>query len=313
MTKVVVCGAGGYVGRKLIERLVTEGESEVHAVSRRPANIPGAQCYSFDLKQWDEGYFRVFSDADFVYNLAASVGGIGFVKASNADCMANAAINLNLLRACAATGVRRYFFASSSCVYPPSEHPLRESDALPASPTGGYGWEKIFSEQACVAFAREKQLPVTIARYHGIYGPGDLRPAGREHVVEALARKFARAQLCGHDSIEIWGDGSQTRSLLYIDDCVEGTLRLMRAGVEGPVNLAHPEPVSVNQLADQFEDITRIKPIRNYQLSAPVGCKHKISDNSLLRALLGWEPNKNLRDGLDWTYNSVWIDECKSR
>lgn len=314
--KVLVAGAGGYVGSRLVRRLLELGK-EVVAVSSRPVDrwthrCTGAEALSLDLREYGACQRAVFG-VDKVYNLAASVGGIGFVESNYATCLVNSLINTNLLRASALEGVSRYFFASSSCVYPSGiDCPLRESDAHPASPMGGYGWEKLFSEQVCLAFEKERVLPVTIARYHGIYGPGDTREEGKDHVVTALAKVFAKAKRAGDKTVRIWGDGLQTRSLLYIDDCVEGTLRLMDAEIKGPVNLAHPTPVSVNDILLALEEVSAFHPQRFYDLSAPRGRQHKVSDNMKLRGALGWEPSTDLISGIRATYNACWDEVIRA-
>lgn len=306
---IVVCGAGGYVGKALVKRLVKQGHKNIVAVySRRPeSTIPGTVSEWGDLREPGVCNRAVWG-ARWVFNLAASVGGIGFVTSETSKCLGNVTINANLVEAAAKAGVQRYFFASSSCVYPSTiRHvPLHESHAWPADPMGGYGLEKLFSEELCLAYGKERNLPVSIARYHGIYGPGDVRSAGKDHVATALAKKVIQAKLSGVHEIAIWGDGSQTRSFLFIDDCIEGTLRLMERGGTGPVNLAHPVPASVNALVDVLEEISGVKLTRFYQPDAPTGRQHKTSDNSLLRKYLNWEPETSLIDGMRKLYNELW-------
>ncbi len=311
--KALVCGAGGYVGSRLVDFLLRAGFS-VRAVSSRPVSRwlrsnPHAENLSLNLKDPTQAN-KAVSGMNHVYNLAASVGGIGFVQANNAACLSNVSINNNLLFSSALEGVERFFFASSSCVYPDGiQTPLKEIDAYPASPMGGYGWEKLFSERTCLAYASERDLPVSIARYHGIYGPGDIRPEGKDHVATALARKIVRAKKTGASEIEIWGDGSQTRSLLYIDDCVEGTFRLMSNRVEGPVNLANPIPVSVMDILSALQLIAGTNLNVRMDLTAPTGRQNKTSDNAVLRQSLGWEPTTGLFAGLSMLYSSVWETE----
>lgn len=310
MKKVLVCGASGYVGRHLIRELARRGD-KVYAVANRPVCqwpeiFDGVSCYSADLRNPDVTDTLV-EGMDHVYNLAAAVGGIGFVESNNATSLANVVINANLLRASALAGVERFFFASSSCVYPGNiETPLKESDAYPANPMGGYGWEKLFSERACLAYAAEKNLPCSIARYHGIYGPGDFRPPGRDHVATALARKIVLAKKTENPVVKVWGDGQQTRSLLYIDDCVEGTIRMMEREVEGPLNLAHPIPMTVNNILTLLEGIAEFKVVREFDLSKPQGRRYKTSDNDNLRSALNWQPSTGHYLGLRRLYESVW-------
>jgi len=298
--RATVAGATGFVGRALVKHLREHG-SYVRPVSR---------SLGFDLRNPDEAYLAT-DDVDHVFNLAAQVGGIGFIEANDADCIFSSVINANLLRACAASrNPPRYFYASSSCVYPGGPYPMQEQQALPAMPHTGYGWDKIFSEQMCWAFEKDKNVPVVVARFHTLYGPGDSRPTGREHVIEALCKKFVVAKLSGTREIEIWGDGTQTRSFLYIDDCVEGILRM--ADVRGYVrhlpalNLAHPKPYSVNEIVDLLEEISGIHPLRHYQANAPTGILHKTSDNAALRAALNWEPPTLLPYGLEKTYRDLF-------
>lgn len=305
--KIVVCGAGGFVGGKLVEYLVSHGYGDVRAVAspRRKTEFAGAENLQADLQRAEE-CDAVLSGARWVFNLAAKVGGIDFIQKHKASCMLSSLINTNLLLAARREKVSRYFFASSSCVYPDGIEMLQESDAYPASPTDGYGWEKLFSERMCLAFAEEYGVPVSIARYHGLYGPGDVREPDKDHVIAALCRKVVEAKLSGRHEITIWGDGNQTRSFLYIDDCLEGTTKLVWGGVQGPVNLAHGQCVSINDLVTDLEDIAGIKLTRFYSADATVGRKHKCTNNRLIRELLEWEPRTRIRDGLAKTYRDCW-------
>lgn len=315
--RIIVCGASGYVGRRLLEYLVDLGHQNVVGVAGRLASVTPAM-WQLPV-EWISGNLRerefcrqVVTGARHVYNLAASVGGIGFVQTHGAECLTNVLINTHLVEESAKAGVQQYFFASSSCVYPDGiDRPLKESDAYPASPMGGYGVEKLFSEQLCQAYTYDKALLTCIARYHGIYGPLDARPTGSDHVVTALAKKVVQAKISGVHEIAIWGDGTQTRSLLYIADCVEGTCRMMQRGTRGPINLAHPEPVTVNQIVDVLEDCAAIKLTRFYQPGAPTGRRYKTSDNSALRKALNWEPETRLRDGLNAVYRELWDDAIR--
>lgn len=303
--KIVVCGAGGYVGSRLVEDLVRKGYTNVLGVSRNPKyETPrGARSIFADLLDITDAR-RAVQDADYVYNLAANVGGIEFISTNKADCMASAAININLLRSLS-PDVKGYFFSSSSCLYPSLPRPLAENDVFPAY-LSGYGLEKYFSEQTALAYSKEKGIPVRIARFHTVYGPGDIRGGTRDHFPSALTLKVIAAKLSGEHAIKIWGDGSQTRSLLYIDDAVKGIQKLMNRGVVGPVNLASSEPVSVNGLVTMLEDIAAIKLRRFYSLDASTGCQHKTSDNTLLREHLSWEPMTSTRDGMERLYRSCW-------
>lgn len=306
--KIVVCGAGGYVGQRLVKLLVNRGHENIVAFSSRPSerSPAGVEYLVGDLRR-REACERAVHNARWVFNLAASVGGIGFVSSETSKCLTNVLINTQLVEEAAKAGVSQYFFASSSCVYPSgADAPFRECDAYPANPMGGYGWEKLFSERVCLSFAEERNLPVCIARYHGIYGPGDVRSVGKDHVATALAKKVIHAKRSGIHEISIWGDGEQTRSLLYIDDCVDGTYIQMMRGVRGPINLAHPKPVSVNQIVTVLEEIAGVKLTRFYQPNAPTGRQHKVSDNLRLRETLNWEPEVSLVDGMRKLYNQLW-------
>lgn len=311
--KIVVCGAGGYVGRKLVEDLVKKGYTNVVGVTRRPTYvpIPGARFVLADLQDVNDAR-RVVYDADLVYNLAANVGGIGFISENKGECMASAAININLLRTMS-PDVKGYFFASSSCVYPSLPRPLTENDVFPSF-LNGYGLEKYFSEQTALAFAKEKGIPVRIARLHTVYGPDDIRGGIKDHFPTALTLKVIEAKMTNEPSIKIWGDGSQTRSLLYIDDAVTGIQKIMNRGVVGPVNLASSEKVSVNGIVDMLEDIAAVKLNRFYSLDMSTGAQHKTSDNTLLRESISWEPTTSTRDGMERLYQSCWGHiVCKKR
>lgn len=300
--KIAVCGASGYVGRALLKDLVKKG-FEVVGISRNYHGVEGAEFRPADLLDFSHCRYAIH-DADLIYNLAAKVGGIGFISENKGECMASAAININLLRAMS-PDVRGYFFASSSCVYPSLPRPLTENDVFPSF-LNGYGLEKYFSEQTALAFAKEKGIPVRIARFHTVYGPGDIRGSVKDHFPTALTMKVIEAKLSGEHGIKIWGDGSQTRSLLYIDDAVEGIQKIMNRGVDVPVNLASSEKVTINGIVTMLEDIAAVKLARFYNLEAATGCQHKTSDNTLIRELLSWEPTTSTRDGMERLYRSCW-------
>jgi nucleoside-diphosphate-sugar epimerase len=319
--KIVVCGAGGYVGYNLINYLSGLGYNDIRAISSRPLDEwrfkPGnCERVQADLREADSCR-AVVAGAGWVFNLASTVGGIGFIAGKKVECMLSSLINTNLLRAVSqdSENVMGYFYASSSCVYPLREmNPVfAESDAYPANPTDGYGWEKLFSERMCLAFAEERKVPVSIARYHTIYGPGDVRDAGRDHVTAALCRKVIQAKLSGVHEINIWGDGEQTRSFLYIDDCVEGTYRILKSGLTGPVNLANQELVSVNRIVNMLENIAGIQLRRFYELNAPRGLQDKRTDNTKLRLALSWEPSTPIEVGLKRMYNEFWARAIEAK
>ena len=255
---------------------------------------------------------------DHVYNLACDMGGMGYIEANKASCMLSVLINTHLLQAARERGASRYFFASSACVYASDRQasaeasPLRESDAYPASPEDGYGWEKLFSERMCRHFTEDYGLATRVARYHNVYGPHGTYEGGREKAPAAICRKVAEAKLSGNHEIEVWGDGKQTRSFTFIDDCLQGTKLLMDSDVEQPINIGSSELVTINELIDRVERISGITVKRRYDLSAPQGVRGRNSDNTMVRERLGWEPSVGLDSGLERTYR--WIhDELAAR
>jgi len=270
-----------------------------------------------DLKDKDFA-FAVTRGAKTVYNLAADMGGMGFIENNKTLCMLSVLINTNLLMAARENGVRRFFFASSACVYPDYRQKdadieaLKEADAYPAMPEDGYGWEKLFSERMCRHFREDFALETRVARYHNVYGPYGTWDGGREKAPAAISRKVATAVLSGKPEIEIWGDGLQTRSFTYIDDCVTGTQMLMNSDFSEPLNIGSDEMVSVNQLVDIVEEVAGVKLKRRYNLDAPKGVRGRNSDNTLIREVLGWAPSIALRDGMDRTYRWVY-DQVKAR
>jgi nucleoside-diphosphate-sugar epimerase len=308
--KIVVCGAAGFVGRWLIKELLRKGYDNIRAISYRsveqwPMTFPGVECVSDDLRDL-QACKRAVAGAERVYNFCGNVGGIGHVVAHDAECMLSAKINMNLVEASCDAGISGYFFASSSCVYPDLDCALKETDAYPANPMGGYGWEKIFSERLCLAAQERYGLPVRIARYHGIYGPGDFRGEGRDHVIAAMCQKFVEAKLSGRREINIWGNGEQRRCFLWIGDCAEGTNLLMNSAVNFPVNMASRESYSVNEIVTLLEEISAVKVVRFYSADAVQGRKVKTSDNTLLRSSLQWEPMTSLKIGLDAAYRAAY-------
>jgi len=247
-----------------------------------------------------------------VYNLAADMGGMGFIENNRALCMLSVLINTHLLMAAKPAGVRRFFYASSACVYAhdkqtdPNITGLKEEDAYPAMPEDGYGWEKLFSERMCRHFTEDFGLVTRIARFHNVYGPHGTYDGGREKAPAAICRKVIKAKLSGKQEIEIWGSGNQTRSFMYIDDCLRGIQAIMNSeNITFPINLGSEEKVSINQLVDLVEDIAGVKLKRTYNLNAPQGVTGRNSENTLIRKMLGWEPKIPLRDGLEKTY--AWI------
>lgn len=251
--------------------------------------------------------------ADVVFNLASDMGGMGFIENNKAFCMLSVLINTHLLLACRDAGVERFFYSSSACVYNREKQgdaraiPLKEEDAYPALPEDGYGWEKLFSERMCRHFEDDFGLACRVARYHNVYGPFGTYRGGREKAPAAICRKVIEAKMSGKKEIEIWGDGTQSRSFMYIDDCLKGTLMILEGDVHEPVNLGSSELVSINELADIVEDIAGVKLRRTYKLDAPKGVNGRNSDNTKMRQYFGWEPSIRLQDGMAKTYE--WIEK----
>ncbi|MDQ2924378.1 MAG: NAD-dependent epimerase/dehydratase family protein [Acidobacteriota bacterium] len=313
--KAVVCGAGGFIGGHLVKHLISKGVGVIRAVDVKPLHewyqaSDGVENLSLDLK--DAAHcITAAQGATTVYQLAADMGGMGFIENNKALCMLSVLTNTHMLMAARAEGVGRFFYASSACVYNGEKQThadvvaLKESDAYPALPEDGYGWEKLFSERMCRHFEEDYGLICRVARYHNVYGPLGTWNGGREKAPAAICRKVLEAQKSGLHEIEIWGDGHQTRSFMYIDDCVQGTRAIMESDIDEPINLGSSELVTINQLVDLAEDIAGVKLKRNYNLSAPKGVNGRNSDNTLILEKLGWEPSIRLRDGLKRTYD--WI------
>jgi GDP-D-mannose 3',5'-epimerase len=317
--KVSVCGAGGMIGGHLVRKLLWDGH-EVRATDIKPLHewhqvFSEADNLSRDLRGLEACLMAINNNTDQVYNLAADMGGIGFIEGNKASCMLSVLINTNLLRAALQLGVKKYFFSSSACVYAADKQelywgaPLKEEDAYPAMPEDGYGWEKLFSERMCRHFREDYGLETIVARYHNVYGPNGTYKGGREKAPAAICRKVIEAKLSGNHEIEIWGDGSQTRSFMWIDDCIKGTQLLMDYGAAVPVNLGSSESVSVRQLVNMVEDIAGIHLKRTYKFDAPKGVNGRNSDNRLIKQLLNWKPSTKLRDGMEklyaWVYNEM--------
>ncbi len=311
---VVVAGAGGFIGGHLVAELLQRGVP-VRAVDCKPAGdwfqtFDAAENLVLDLSLLEACREAVDGVAD-VYNLAADMGGMGFIEGNKALCMLSSLINTHLLIASEAAGVRRYFFASSACVYSASKQnsadvvALRESDAYPAEPEDGYGWEKLFSERMCRHYQEDFGLETRVARYHNVYGPHGTWTGGREKAPAAICRKVAEAVLTGNHEIEIWGDGEQTRSFMYVDDCVRGTIEVLEGPRIEPVNLGSSELVTIDGLVDIVESIAAVELKRTHDLDAPQGVRGRNSDNTVFLATYGWEPSISLRAGLETTYE--WI------
>jgi GDP-D-mannose 3',5'-epimerase len=314
---VVVCGAGGFIGGHLVKDLLARGVHVIRAVDIKPLNdwyqvANGVENLVLDLKEKDNCLIAA-RGADHVYQLAADMGGMGFIENNKALCMLNVLTSTNMLVAAQQTGVRRFFYASSACVYNaqkqtrPDVIALKESDAYPALPEDGYGWEKLFSERMCRHFEEDFGLTCRVARYHNVYGPHGTWNDGREKAPAAICRKVTAAKLSGNHEITIWGDGNQTRSFMFIDDCIKGTELIMNSEINEPINLGSSELVTINQLVDIAEDIAGIRLKRKYDLNAPKGVNGRNSDNTRILETLGWEPSIRLRDGLEKTYR--WIEK----
>ncbi|MDI1334761.1 MAG: NAD-dependent epimerase/dehydratase family protein [Lacunisphaera sp.] len=319
---IVVCGAGGFIGGHLVAALLQQGHTRIRAVDLKPLDrwyqkFPGVDNLSLDLQELP-ACRTATQGAHWVYNLAADMGGMGFIEKNKALCMLTVLINTHLLKAAREAGVARFFYASSACVYAhdkqtdPNVTGLVEADAYPAMPEDGYGWEKLFSERMCRHFTEDFGLVTRVARYHNVYGPHGTFDGGREKAPAAVCRKVIAAKLAGTREIEIWGDGHQTRSFMYIDDCLHGTQAIMRSeNITFPINLGSEEKVSINQLVDLVESIAGVKLKRNYNLTAPKGVNGRNSENTLIRKMLCWEPSIALRTGMEKTY--AWIhDQMKS-
>ena len=315
--KAVVCGAGGFIGGHLVKSLIADGVNVVRAVDIKPLNewyqkTEGVENLSLDLKDKTNCEIAA-ADTSLVYQLAADMGGMGFIENNKALCMLSVLTNTHMLMAAKDAGVKRFFYSSSACVYNgekqtnPDVVALKESDAYPALPEDGYGWEKLFSERMCRHFEEDYGLVCRVARYHNVYGPEGTWDGGREKAPAAMCRKVIEAKNSGKHEINIWGDGKQTRSFMYIDDCVKGSQMIMASDIDEPINLGSSELVTINQLVDIVEDIAGVKLTRHYQLDAPKGVNGRNSDNTLILEKLGWEPSIRLRDGMERTYR--WIEE----
>jgi nucleoside-diphosphate-sugar epimerase len=317
----LVTGAGGFIGGQLVRDLLTKGV-RVRAVDKKQFGdwyfrSPEAENQIADL-QLAEACDKVTKNVARVYNLAADMGGMGFIENNKALCMLSVLINTHMLIAAQKYQVERYFYSSSACIYPGYKQmgahalALKESDAYPADSEDGYGWEKLFSERLCRHFREDFGMKTRVARYHNVYGPYGTWDGGREKAPAAISRKVAMAVIEGTHEIEIWGDGEQTRSFMFIDDCLIGTQRLMQSDVEEPLNIGSDEMVNVNQLVDLVEEIAGVKLKRNYKLDAPKGVRGRNSDNVLIKASLGWAPSIPLRTGMEQTYRWIY-DQAKAR
>ena len=317
----VVCGAGGFIGGHLVADLLRQGR-KVRGIDIKPLEQweqlhRGAENVVLDLSR-REACLEGLAGAGQVFQLAADMGGIGFIETHKAECMLSVLINTHALMAAKHHGVERFFYSSSACVYAADKQTdadvtaLKEADAYPAMPEDGYGWEKLFSERMCRHFREDFGIATRVARYHNVYGPLGTWDGGREKAPAAISRKVATALLTKNHEIEIWGDGEQSRSFMYIDDCLVGTQRILASDVLEPLNLGSAELVTINQLVDLVEDLAGVKLRRRYKLDAPKGVRGRNSDNTLIREKLGWAPSVSLRDGMAATY--AWVfEQVKAR
>ncbi|HTL18845.1 MAG TPA: NAD-dependent epimerase/dehydratase family protein [Patescibacteria group bacterium] len=321
---IAIGGAGGFIGGALVRYFHDKGFSRIRAADKKPLpewyqRVPGVDCLTLDLSE-EANCKRLCEGAAEVYNLAADMGGMGFIERFRVECLRSILINTHMIESAYRAGARRYFFSSSACAYntqlqqDPKVRALKESDAYPAMAERGYGWEKLMSEMFCQEYWAERGLKTAIARFHNVYGPWGTWDGGREKAPAAICRKVIAAIDSGNHLISIWGDGHQTRSFMYIDDCTKGIDQIMHCDdlVATPINLGSSELVSINDLVSKVEKIAGIKLERHYDLKAPRGVAGRNSDNTFIKKVLDWEPNTPLDRGLRETYN--WIkDQYETR
>ena len=316
---ILVAGAGGFIGGALVRYFSEQGFTRIRAVDKKPLPLwyqttPGVENLCLDLS-YEDNCVRAAEDAAEVYNLAADMGGMGFIENFRVECLRSILINTHLIEAAYRAGADRYFYASSACVYntdlqkDPNVRALKESDAYPAMAERGYGWEKLLSEMFCEEYAAERGMKTFIARFHNVYGPNGTWDGGREKAPAALSRKVIAAQDTGDLTINIWGDGTQTRSFMYIDDCTKGIDMITHCDdlIATPINLGTSELIAINDLVSMIEDIIGVKLERTYKLDAPRGVAGRNSDNTFIQEMLGWEPDTPLRTGMEKTV--AWIKE----
>ena len=317
MKNILICGAGGFIGGHLASQFSNSKNIRLTCVDIKPLEywfqtFDNANNFSLDLKDYNNA-LKVTKNIDYIYNFACNMGGMGFIENNKAECMLSVLVNTNLLRASLINKCKKYFFSSSACVYNSSKQNqtfvegLKESDAYPADPEDGYGWEKLFSERMCRHFTEDYGLETRIVRYHNIYGPVGTFDGGREKAPAALCRKIINAKIKKEKSIDVWGDGEQTRSFLYIDDCIKGTLDVFESDKGNVFNIGSEEQVSINQMIEMIEDIANYTVKKNYQLDKPKGVRGRSSDNTFVYKNIGWKPNFTLKEGLQRTYE--WIEK----
>ena len=316
---IVVTGAGGFIAGSLVRYFHNQGFTNIRAIDKKPLplwyqRVPGVESLSLDLS-FRDNCKRAAEGAVEVYNLAADMGGMGFIERFRVECLRSILINTHMIEAAYWAGVDRYFYSSSACAYnttlqkDPNVRALKESDAYPAMAERGYGWEKLVSEMFCQEYWAERNLKTAIARFHNVYGPNGTWDGGREKAPAALSRKVIEAVETNDHNITIWGDGSQTRSFMYIDDCVKGIDMIMHCDelIATPINLGTSELISITNLVSMVEDIAGVKLERHYDLDAPRGVAGRNSDNTFIKQVLGWEPETTLHTGMEKTYN--WIKQ----
>ena len=315
MIKILIAGAGGFIAGHLIKKLLINGNSIV-AVDIKPKEYwfqdfnEVENYYAMDMKDI-YNCRKVVKEIDYVFNMACNMGGMGFIENNKAECMQSVLINTNLLISCKEDKVEKYFFSSSACAYNKSKQQdvfikgLKEEDAYPAEPEDGYGWEKLFSERMCRHFTEDFKIETRVARYHNVYGPLGTFDGGREKAPAALCRKVINAKLNSIDTIDVWGDGEQTRSFMYIDDCLIGTKKLFLSDSSDVYNIGSEEQVSINQMIEVIEDIAGVTLKKNHLLDKPLGVRGRSSDNSLIREKIQWDTEVSLKNGLEKTYK--WI------
>lgn len=320
---ILVAGAGGFIGGHLVSELRRRRHRHIRGVDCKPLSDWYQLFADVDNRRLDlsdrQSCVMAVTGVTAVYNLAADMGGMGFIETHKAKCMLSVLINTHMLMAARDLGAERFLFSSSACVYAAGKQtssdvsPLREMDAYPAQPEDGYGWEKLFSERMCRHFREDYGLETRVARYHNVYGPHGTYDGGREKAPAAICRKVIAAKLSGSSDIEIWGDGEQTRSFMYIDDCLKGTQLLMESDVREPLNIGSDQLVTINRLVDVVEGIAGTRLRRHYVLDAPKGVRGRNSDNKLIRQRLGWAPSISLESGIERTYRWIYDQMVSGR
>lgn len=316
---IVISGAGGFIAGSLTKYFKEQGFTRIRAIDKKPIPewyqvVPGVESLCMDLRE-KENAIEACKGAWEVYNLAADMGGMGFIENFRVECLRSVLINTHMTEAAYRAGAERYFYSSSACVYnvelqkETNVRALKESDAYPAMAERGYGWEKLFSEMVCQEYWYERGLKTAIARFHNVYGPYGSWDGGREKAPAAICRKVIEAKDSGNHEIEIWGNGEQTRSFMYIDDCVKGIDMIMHCDdlIATPINLGSSELIAINDLATYAEENGGLKLKRNYNLDAPRGVAGRNSDNTSIKDVLNWEPSIGFKEGLAKTYK--WIEQ----